>query len=44
MTKASFIRLCDELRPALTRQDTVMRKAIDVETQVCIVKRTLSKV
>ena len=36
LSKETFIELCDELRPFLTKSDTTMRKAISVETQIAI--------
>ena len=42
MSKENFSSLCEELRPYIERKDTVMRKAIDVETQVAITLYFLS--
>ena len=36
MSKPSFVKLCDELRPFIERQTTIMRSPIDVEKQVGI--------
>ena len=42
MKKENFQKLCDELRPYLERNATVMRKAVDVETQVALALYYLS--
>lgn len=34
MTKTSFLKLCEELRPHIQRQSTVMRSPIEMERQV----------
>ena len=34
MSEASFYKLCEELRPYLTKQTTKLRKPVSVETQV----------
>ena len=42
MKKESFQQLCDELRPFLEKKDTIMRKAVDAETQVALTLYYLS--
>lgn len=36
MSQTTFNKLCDELRPYLTKKETTMRKPLDVETQVAL--------
>ena len=36
MSQPTFKKLCEELRPYLTKKETNMRKPLDVETQVAI--------
>ena len=36
MSKLTFAKLCDELKPHLTKTETNMRKPLDVETQVAV--------
>ena len=42
MSKSSFLKLCDELRPHIEKQTTVMRSPINVEKQVGIALYYLS--
>lgn len=42
MRRESFEKLCEELRPFITRRQTVMRKPIDAETQVAVTLYYLS--
>ena len=39
LSKSSFFKLCDELRPHIEKQTTVMRSSISVEKQVGITCR-----
>ena len=36
MSRQTFLKLCNELRPHLTKRETIMRKPLDVETQVAL--------
>ena len=42
MRKENFENLCEELRPYLSRRSTIMRKPVDVETQVALTLYYLS--
>ena len=42
MSRESLEKLCEELRPFITRRETVMRKPIDVETLVAVTLYYLS--
>ena len=42
MSRGSFLKLCDELRPYIEKKTTTMRSPIDVEKQVAITLYYLS--